>query len=1101
MVFVIGAAVIAVAASTAAWIYDAKTEEEKRKHSDLRKKREGYHKRFEDLANEHNLNTETLIIEAFKGLKQDYLKHIDFFKKEKNTIKSDLKNIDRAIREELSNDGISPYVKKSLLFEKNRVEDALKRLEAYWLYLDWFEKKLDEIEKYKKYAEIFDFQPSELLPKDFLYVGKLAKIKQHELDKWNRYGQNLELSAQKITEDTYSKEQELNNLQFYIKNKIEDIPIFIDYSNNSNKFHKASIAKAELWQSIMTGSQLEVNPIEDEHQNSKRLKIDYKGVKCFLERENKKYPLKNYRKSFNIEVKVTENDYLMNKVWLTEKEDVIEEQANDEVNILFDPKNIEDAMLSKLEYYLDNFALMVSAIDLENNTVTFNISDFSLVCEINTNIGVLELINIDGGAISSTKSFEPPFYFTFIPSRIYTQELQDTKRSLLSFIEFANNQAQYILHTNENNGSDYDFFRKWNKALDFQITANSYEETVYKFDSISTDSSGLIFHITNEDVLAKISNLSNDNKIEVSIECKQTDDKPYKLLNLGRIDDILDNKIIIRLSHPSYLDYNFNLRNEFIIKIPTYPSALLKQRSALNDFGINKIVNSELKTQLISPSIVKTKIDSSWVGVIEKGIEWQNLKLTQNQKDTIRKVLLEKNISLIQGPPGTGKTTIIKEIAYQQLKHKPSEKILIVSQQNVAVDNALSRIYTENIDWFEEGKFSFVRIAPNESKVSTELRKFTIENWFTEYKTKTQKSYSKSLYEKPELASYCNDWWNLIDKESIRDVDNEIIEILINSHNIIGATCVGLANRSIGLDLIEFDIAIIDEAGRATPPELLIPILRAKKVILIGDHYQLPPTHDRKLIEAINNDNEESLKSIDKDFLEKSFFENLFEQLPNSNKSMLTEQFRMPNEVGTLISKLFYEKKLKNGLDKSPIDFYNKVAPINWIDIKGKQEKNKGSTSSFNLKEVDKVYDLIKDIDDKLKKRKLIKNIAIITPYSEQKKKIRNKLNKLQLTNISNLKIDTIDAFQGEEAQIVIYSTVRTYGNLSFLIDRKRLNVAISRTQENLFFVGDKKFLKKAKVKGRRNLFSEIINLIDKKNNSMTMDDAESNKPSTQVHM
>jgi chromosomal replication initiation ATPase DnaA len=288
--------------------------------------------------------------------------------------------------------------------------------------------------------------------------------------------------------------------------------------------------------------------------------------------------------------------------------------------------------------------------------------------------------------------------------------------------------------------------------LDFQIISNSFEEIVYKFDSISTDNNGLVLHIKNEDVLTKISSLSNDNKIEISIECKQADNQPYKLLNLGKIDDILDNKIIIRLTHPSYLDYIFNFRNEFIIKIPSYPGALIKQRSALKDFGINKIVNSELKTQLISPSIVKNKIDSSWVNVIEKGIDWQNSQLTLNQKDTINKVLLEKNISLIQGPPGTGKTTIIKEIAYQQLKHKPSEKILIVSQQNVAVDNALSRIYTENIDWFEKGKFSFVRIAPNENKVSPELRKFTIENWFAEYKDKTQKSYSKILYENPNCS-------------------------------------------------------------------------------------------------------------------------------------------------------------------------------------------------------------------------------------------------------------------------------------------------------------------------------------------------------------
>ena len=106
----------------------------------------------------------------------------------------------------------------------------------------------------------------------------------------------------------------------------------------------------------------------------------------------------------------------------------------------------------------------------------------------------------------------------------------------------------------------------------------------------------------------------------------------------------------------------------------------------------------------------------------------------------------------------------------------------------------------------------------------------------------------------------------------------------------------------------------------------------------------------------------------------------------------------------------------------------------------------------------------------------MIKSIGIITPYSAQKRKIRNKIQNLNLSHISNLKIDTVDSFQGEEADIIIYSTVKTYGNISFLIDKKRLNVAISRTKENLFFVGNQNFFYNAKTKkGEVNLFKEII--------------------------
>lgn len=1079
---VIGAAVVSIGATAAAWLFNSMTEEEKRKHSVLEGKIASFGEKFENLVDKHNDNQEQLIYEAFLEIKQDYLDQIAFFKEEKKTIKLDLEKVSNAISDELKNDAISPYVRKSLLVENNRVQDAFKRLEAYWSYIEWFEHKVIEIEQDKKFAELFDIQPASLLPSDYLYIGKLANISKNELDHWNVYGQTLQLKSVKIDNNNYSKKQELENLDFYIKNNIATIPIFIDHMNKSRKFFDGSIAKAELWQSLMTGSQLEAKPIKDEWNNSKFLEIDYKGVKCRLNRKDKQYPLKNYRKTFPLKLKITENDFLMRQIQLSEKTDVPEKQNNEEILILFDLESIEKPQLDKLSNYLDNFNLCVSEIDINNNKIIFKISDFELLCEIHKDEGCLKLSHINITSIGSTKNFEPPYDFTFIPINTYVEDLQfSPQKALTEFIEFANNQFQYIKFSNKNKSKDYDFFRKWNAALDFQINANSFNETSFSYTQITPIENSLVIQLKEGD-FNKLKHLIDKcpfyskKFLSIEIECKQSSDTNYEIIDIGSIDDILDDEfaISIKLGHPSIVDFVFNKRNDFILKVPISPSALLRQQSALKDFGIGKIINSEIKTDLISPSIVQSKPDNNWTGIIEDGLGWQNKQLTKNQKQTIIKVLLEKNISLVQGPPGTGKTTIIKELAYQQLKHKPTEKILIVSQQNVAVDNALSRIYKENTEWFDGEKFSFVRIAPNEDKVSDDLKKFTVNNWFNQYKTDTQQRYPQILNNNSNLGAYCTEWWNLIDKPELRNVDNEIIEILINSHNIIGATCVGLANRSIGLDLVEFDIAIIDEAGRATPPELLIPILRAKKVVLIGDHYQLPPSYDRKLIAAVQNDSEDILPSIDKEFLEKSFFERLFEQLPQSNKSMLTDQFRMPNKVGKLISSLFYDGKLNNGLDR------NLPEQITWINVQGKQEKDKGKTSSYNIGEINKIVDLISQINKSLFNNNTIKTVAIITPYSEQKIKIRNRIIKLgKLSNISSLKVDTVDAFQGEEAQVVIYSTVRTYGNLSFLIDRKRLNVAISRTQENLYFVGNKKFLRNAKVKGKKNLFKEIIEFME----------------------
>ena len=1079
--FLIGAAVVAVAGSTAAWIFNSMTESETRRHSELKNKIGEYNGKYQTILNQHNSNIREMERNNFFQLKKEFVEQINFFKNEKSPIKHDLENLKHALEKELKNESISPYAKKALLFERNRIEDAFYRLDAYWNYLKWYDNKLQEFEEKNWYKAILNFdQPNALLPHDFLYVGKLAKINESELNQWNDYGQKLELNSTKLSE-----KQEEENLLFYVENKIKEIPIFIDHVNKSNKFFKSSIGKAELWQSILTGSQIKAKPFEDEKINSKKLKIDYKGICGILHRKDKLYPLKNYRKNFSLNLTIFENNFLLDHEHLifTEKSVIDIRSENFDIIIVFNNENILNDTLDLLDNYLNTFNLSVVNINIEEKKLSFKISDLNINCSIEDSKGYLSVIDIDSNFIDSSKAFEPPCNFSFIPVETFNPDLYfSLKDNFVKFIEFCNNQFQYSKYSRENNYQDYDFFRKWNEVLDYQINANSFLEESYQYKEIIIENGYIniildqkylrIIHEKIEKYKEKSKEKYKKNKPIINIEFKEDELDCFKCIDIGVIDDIdtENQEISVKIGIEINDAIVFNARNDFTLKIPEFQSALIKQKNALKDFAIGKIINSDLKAQLISPNLIKSTIDNSWASIL---IEWQNKDLTDNQKKTIEKVLLEKNISLIQGPPGTGKTTIIKELAYQQLKHKPNEKILIVSQQNVAVDNALSRIYKENREWFDSSKFSFIRIAPDENKVSKELKPFTLENWFENYKNELSKSYSQIIYNTPSIEKYCNEWWSLVNKNELKEIDNEIIEILINSHNIIGATCVGLANRSIGLDLIEFDIAIIDEAGRATPPELLIPILRAKKVVLIGDHYQLPPQYDRKLLAALENDDDDSLSYFDKEFFEKSFFERLYENLPSTNKSMLVDQFRMPKEVGSLISKIFYDGNLTNGIEKNTTDFYDSNKVIKWIDVRGKQEY-KGK-SSYNQNEVERISLLLQEIDSCLISEK---TVAIITPYSAQKNKIKSKVSKLKLDNIS-IKIDTVDSFQGEEAQIVIYSTVRTYGNLSFLIDRKRLNVAISRTQENLIFVGHKKFLEKAEVNGKINLFKEIITYIN----------------------
>ncbi len=162
----------------------------------------------------------------------------------------------------------------------------------------------------------------------------------------------------------------------------------------------------------------------------------------------------------------------------------------------------------------------------------------------------------------------------------------------------------------------------------------------------------------------------------------------------------------------------------------------------------------------------------------------------------------------------------------------------------------------------------------------------------------------------------------------------------------------------------------------------------------------------------------------------------------------------------------------KNGAIKNTSQFYDPKNIIRWINVEREHQLEK--TSSYNKDQVQKIIELLEQINRALNQRKIRKTIGIITPYNAQKRRLRSEVEKCDFKNFDELKIDTVDAFQGEEADIIIYSTVKTYGNLSFLLDSKRLNVAISRAKENLIFVGKKSFFENLRS-DEKNIFSTIL--------------------------
>jgi len=308
---------------------------------------------------------------------------------------------------------------------------------------------------------------------------------------------------------------------------------------------------------------------------------------------------------------------------------------------------------------------------------------------------------------------------------------------------------------------------------------------------------------------------------------------------------------------------------------------------------------------------------------------------------------------------------------------------------------------------------------------------------------------------------------------------------------IIGATCIGVAAKGEVGD-IEFDWVIVDEAGRSTHPELVVPLVRGRKIILVGDHMQLPPIVDKDLSEDLL----EEIEVLKKD-LETSLFKELIQPengLPPKTQSKLKVQYRMNREIGELISQCFYEGDLRHGESVSKIEHKQKWinTPIVWFDtknIKNHEEKKVGS-SYQNLVEAEAIKSILAKLETDLASQNLRRTVGVITGYMGQKRLLRQQLGRISDSwpHLS-VEINTVDAYQGQEKDYIVYSVVRSNSNnkIGFLQDKRRLNVALSRARELLIIIGDTETVEFANTSGRDNPFYKVLNFIKDHNASCTL--------------
>lgn len=510
-----------------------------------------------------------------------------------------------------------------------------------------------------------------------------------------------------------------------------------------------------------------------------------------------------------------------------------------------------------------------------------------------------------------------------------------------------------------------------------------------------------------------------------------------------------------------YGDLNLQQKEHITVYLKEIPYPEIQQLNALNNFRDGFVTNEQIRQALLDGSYIESK---KTYFPITKFFN-SNIQTNTQQLNSVIQALEEDDIFLIQGPPGTGKTTVIQEIVLQYLSAYPTNRVLIVSQANVAVDNVLVDLYER-----ENSVLSKERIIRCGQKVDDDLFEIGFEKKYEKYMEEV-KEIGASL----ENDDLMNRWLQLIQADR-RGYNVQLSELILKSHQVIGATCVGLANRNLGIDTLEFDLVIVDEASKALPGELLLPMNRAKKCIIIGDHYQLPPTIDSALLDQDKIEYEDR-EFISEELFNRSLFEHLYVKAPDTNKSMLTTQYRMPPVLGTLISELFYEGRVENGqstYNKKPYVF---PSHLNWLDLSYveayREEAPKGK-SPRNEYEANLVVDIV------LKIRKISDSrIAIITPYKGQKSCIRRAFSRKGIKDASSLNVacNTVDAFQGDEAELIIFCTTRSQRPTSFFSDDARINVALSRCKNELLIIGSRKYFKKF---GEDAKLSKIFNYIEK---------------------
>lgn len=297
---------------------------------------------------------------------------------------------------------------------------------------------------------------------------------------------------------------------------------------------------------------------------------------------------------------------------------------------------------------------------------------------------------------------------------------------------------------------------------------------------------------------------------------------------------------------------------------------------------------------------------------------------------------------------------------------------------------------------------------------------------------------------------------------------------MLASAQVVAGTCIGMAGIK-GMAEVAYDLCIIDEASKATATEILVPMSRSRKWILVGDPEQLPPFFESDAVTKLDDFDEEEVRE--------TLLDRFLERLPAGSIRHLRNQHRMVKPIGDLISESFYKSMLTSPREKAEVVLTGLFPkPVTWMSTTQLNDRREESVGrSFkNESECRIVRDTLERIDFIARKRKAIYSIALIAGYGAQVKALQDQIrDRLHEWTGLNVMCSTVDAFQGSEAEICIYSVTRSNsdGRLGFLTEKPRLNVALSRGRSALIIVGDESFCREA---DGDNPFRPVLSFIER---------------------